>query len=170
MKLCLNLCSLKWLKSRWSRVISLVPLGLWQLYTALAVGCVNWRIRRLSELQKLGSNLFHSEIVDSKKEFFKKTCFDLKMGRLCTFLVVYGACLTGIKWKRYSGCWFLNILWKRQSFLYQHRSLKDSKPNFWYIFFLMYPYLLLLLQVLYWMDSNLSWKELLNAWSYKISP
>ena len=113
-KLCLNLCSLKWLKPRRSRVISLIPLGLWQLYTELAVGLIKWRIfflnvRKLSELQRLGSNLFHSEIVDGKKEFSTK-CFYLKLGRLCTFLVVYGACLTGTKWKRYSRCWFLNIL------------------------------------------------------------
>ena len=29
------------------------------------------------------------------------------MGKLCTFLVAYGARPTGIKWKTYSGCWFL---------------------------------------------------------------
>ena len=43
-KLCLNLCSLKLLKPRRSRVISLIPLALWQLYTELAVGLINWRI------------------------------------------------------------------------------------------------------------------------------
>ena len=43
-KLCLNLCSLKRLKPRGSRVISLIPLGLWQLYTELAAGLKNWRI------------------------------------------------------------------------------------------------------------------------------
>ena len=56
----------------------------------------------------------------------KKTCFDLKVGRLCTFLVEYGARRTGIDRKRYSGCWFLNILLKRQNFLYQLRNLREN--------------------------------------------
>ena len=76
-KLCLMLYFLKWLKPRRSRVISLMPLGLWQLYTEFAVGRINWRIfhlnvRKLSELWRLRSNLFLSEIVDGKKEFLKK--------------------------------------------------------------------------------------------------
>ena len=84
-------------KPRRSSVISLITLGLWQFYTELAAGSINWRIfflnvRKFSELRRLGSNLFHSEIVDGKKEFLKKLCFDLKMGKLCTFLVVYGVC------------------------------------------------------------------------------
>ena len=45
-----------------------------------------------------------------KKVFLKELCFDLEMGMLRTFFVVHGARLTGIKWKRYSGFWFLNIL------------------------------------------------------------
>ena len=43
-------------------------------------------------MRRLGSNLFHSKVVDGKKEFLKKLCFDLKMGKLCTFLVAYGVC------------------------------------------------------------------------------
>ena len=43
-------------------------------------------------MRRLGSNLFHSEIVViGKKELLKEICFDLKVGRFCTFLVVYGA-------------------------------------------------------------------------------
>ena len=118
--LSLNLCSLKWLKPRRSRVISLIVLGLWQLYTELAAGLINWRIfflnvRKLSELRRLGSNLFHSEKEDGKKE-------------LCTFLVVYGARLTGIKWKRCSGCCFVK---KARLSL---PAWKYSKPNSWYNF------------------------------------
>ena len=68
-KLCLNLCSLKWLRPRRSFLISSTPLGLWQLYTELAAGLINWRIfflnaRKLSELQRLGSNLFHSNLFN----------------------------------------------------------------------------------------------------------
>ena len=93
-KLCLNLCPLKWFKPRWSRLIILIPLRLWQLYTELAAVFINWRmlflnVRKFSELQRLGSNLFHSEIVDGKKEFLKKLCFDL------TLLLGGGKCESG---------------------------------------------------------------------------
>ena len=81
----------------------------------MAAGLINRRIfflnvRELSESRRLGSDLLFSEIVDGKKEFLKELCFDLKVGRLRTFLIVHGALLTGIKWKRYSGCWYLKIL------------------------------------------------------------
>ena len=42
-------------------------------------------IYRLSELRMTGPSLFHSEIVEEKKEFLKKLCFTLKEGMLCTF-------------------------------------------------------------------------------------
>ena len=115
-KLCLNMCFLKWLIPRRSRVISV------KLYTELAASFTSWRIfflnvRKLSEFRRLGFNLFHSDIVDRKKGFLRQICFDFKMGRLCTFLVAYGARPTGIKWKRYSGCWFLK----------KTRSCKEEK-------------------------------------------
>ena len=115
-KLCFNLCSLKLVKQRRKCIISFVSLWLWQLYKELAeLGLIKWTIfflnvRKLSELRRLGSSLFHSEIVDRKNEFLKKLCFDLKMGRFCTFFFGYWARLTGTKWKIYSGSWFLNIL------------------------------------------------------------
>ena len=40
-ELYLNLCSLKRFKITRSRVISLIPLGLWQLYTQLAAVLIN---------------------------------------------------------------------------------------------------------------------------------
>ena len=57
LKLCLNLCSLKWLKPIRSRAISLILLGLWQLQTELGAGLMSWRIffliiDKLSELQR----------------------------------------------------------------------------------------------------------------------
>ena len=117
--LCLNLCSLKWLKPRQSRVISLIFEGLWQLHTQLVVGLINWRIlfwnvRKLSELWRLETNLFHAEIVDGEKDFLKEVCFVLRLGRLCTVLVVYGARLTGFKCKKL--CSFLITLWKKKKF------------------------------------------------------
>ena len=45
-------------------------------------------IDKLSESRTPGSSLFHLEIVEGKKEFFKKF-FTLKMGMLCIFLQVW---------------------------------------------------------------------------------
>ena len=53
--------------------------------------------KKLSEFRRLGFNLFHSDTVDRKKRVFEtKNGFDLKMGKLCTFLVAYRARPTGI--------------------------------------------------------------------------
>ena len=43
----------------------------------------------LFEFQRVGSKLFHSIIVEEKKEFLKKLCLFLKQGMLSTFLVAY---------------------------------------------------------------------------------
>ena len=76
-KLCLNLNSLEWLKHSRSRLISLVLLGLWKLKTELGAGLMDQRIfflniDKLSELQRPGCGLFHSEIIKGKKKFLKK--------------------------------------------------------------------------------------------------
>ena len=90
-KLCLNLCSRKWLKPSRSLVSNLIPLGLWQL-KRLSDGLINFRILflrilKLLEFLMLWSNLFHSIIVDRKKEFFsKKVCLVLQKEMLCIFL------------------------------------------------------------------------------------
>ena len=60
---------------------------------------MKWRIfflniDKLSELPMAGSSLFHSEIVEGKKEFLKKLCLTLKKGMLCIFLEVWDECLT----------------------------------------------------------------------------
>ena len=73
-KLCLNLCSRKWLKPSRSLVINLIPLGLWQLKRLLADGLINFRILflkilKLLEFLTLWSSLFHSIIVDGKKKY-----------------------------------------------------------------------------------------------------
>ena len=61
------------------------------------------KINGLLEFRRLVSNLFHSMIVDGKKEFLKKLCFVFKKGKVETFLVVHNECLTEIKLKRYCG-------------------------------------------------------------------
>ena len=84
-KLCLNLCSRKWLKPSHSLVINLIPLGLWQLKRLLADGLINFRIfflkiLKLPEFLMLWSSLFHSIIVDGKS--FWKKCLVLRRGIL----------------------------------------------------------------------------------------
>ena len=107
-KLCLNLCSVKWLIPTRSRVISLIPLWLLQLKTLLGEGLINFRIlllksSKLFEFRRVGSKLFHSMIVEWKKEFLKKFCLILKQGMLSTFLVAYACVFSGISLKRYWG-------------------------------------------------------------------
>ena len=75
-KLCLNLCSRKWLRPGCSLVRYLVPLQLWQLNTLFGDGLINFnkfflKALRLAALRRLGSNLFHSITVDAKKELLK---------------------------------------------------------------------------------------------------
>ena len=73
-KLWLNLRSRRRLSLRRSRVISLIPLWLWQLKKPLEVGLKNLRILllkipKLSEFRIAGSGLFHSISVFEKIMF-----------------------------------------------------------------------------------------------------
>ena len=54
----------------------------------------------LSELQVSGSKLFHSFIVEGKKEFLKKLCFVQICEILSEFLVKYLEVDEGTNWKR----------------------------------------------------------------------
>ena len=56
---------------------------------------------KLFEFRRVGSKLFHSMIVEGKKEFLKKLCLILKQGMLSTFLVAYTWVFSGISLKRY---------------------------------------------------------------------
>ena len=103
-KLCLNLCSLRWLRPSLSLVISLIPLGLRISKTEFGEGRMKLSIFSLKteillEFLRLGSKLFHSIITDGKKEFLKKLCFVLIRGILLSVLVAYGVHLTGMRWK-----------------------------------------------------------------------
>ena len=79
------------------------------------------------------------------------------------FLVEYKVSLTGIKLKIYWGCSLFKTLWKKQSFLYQLRTRRDSKPISWYIFSFKEPLMASVKagHALHWIDSSFSWKELL---------
>ena len=68
-KLCLNLCSRKWHIPTCSRVISLI-LG----KGLLNFGILFLKTTKLFEFRREGSKLFHSMIVEGKKEFLKKLC------------------------------------------------------------------------------------------------
>ena len=67
---------------------------------------------KLSTFLRPGYNLFHSMIVDGKREFFKKLWFFLKRRIFSAFLVEYNLRLTRIKLKSIE-----NV----QSFLFQNR-------------------------------------------------
>ena len=75
-------------------MINLIPLLLLQLKTLLEEGLINFRIlflktTKLFEFQRVGSELFHSTIVEGKREFLKKLCLILKKGMLSTIFVAY---------------------------------------------------------------------------------
>ena len=77
---CLNLRSRKWLRPSRRLVINLIPLGLWQLKKLLADDLINRSILflktfKLLEFLMLWSSLFHSTIVDGKKELLNKVLF-----------------------------------------------------------------------------------------------
>ena len=136
-KLCLNLCTLRWLKSNLSLVISFIPIGLWQLKVLLGVGRMNCKmlfLRRvkLSELVIPLSRLFHSITLDGKNKLLKKICLTLNLGMLSIlFLVLYAVLAVGVLFDIYLGDWFLVILKKQQSFLNHRRCFRDPKPNSW---------------------------------------
>ena len=76
-KLCLNLCSRRWLKPNLKLVNKLTRLGLWQFKTVLPEGCMKLKsaflkIFKLSELWIFRSSLFHSITAEGNKEFWKK--------------------------------------------------------------------------------------------------
>ena len=116
-KLCLNLCSRRWLKPNLNLVNNLTPLGLWQLKTVLPEGRMKFKsiflkIYKLSELRIFRSSLFHSITVEGKKEFRKKLCFTLNRGILLVFLVLYVLTEVGIILNRYFGHLYLKTLKK----------------------------------------------------------
>ena len=82
-KLCLNLCSRKWLRPRRSLVMYFVFFQLWQLNTLFRDGLINFNkffleTLRPAVLRGLGFKLFHSITVDGKKRIFEKVIFSLK--------------------------------------------------------------------------------------------
>ena len=84
-KLCLSLCSEKWLKHSLNLVINLIQLRLWQLKIDFSDALINFKILFLkaayySEFHMLKSKLLYSITVDHKKEFLKKNIFGIELG------------------------------------------------------------------------------------------
>ena len=103
-KLCLILCSHKWLRPVRSFVTSLIPLWLWQLKKLFKVSLMNWKtffwkMWKLFSSQRLGYNFFHSITFEGKNKFLKKLCFILNKGTLSIFLVLKTEFRCGIYWK-----------------------------------------------------------------------
>ena len=104
-KLCRNLCSRMWLKPKCNLVIILVAFGSWQISMLFGLDRMNFKILllktpTLSELWISGSRLFHSFIVEGKKEFLKKLSFVRIWEILSEFLVKYLEVDGGTNWKR----------------------------------------------------------------------
>ena len=75
-KLCLNLCSFRWLNPILNLVRYLIPRGLWILKILFGKGLIKSRICFLKTWNESAfftkqSNLFHSVIAEGKKEFLK---------------------------------------------------------------------------------------------------
>ena len=82
-KLCLNLCSCRWLRPSRIRVIYLIATGFWQSKNELEEGRMNLNMLLLKTLQlsyllRLGSNLFQSFIAEEKKELLKKSAIEIR--------------------------------------------------------------------------------------------
>ena len=114
-KLCLNLCSFKWLKPILRRDRGFSPNGLFMLKTFLEFDLIKFnkcflKMSKEAELRISRSRLFHSFITDGKKEFLKKLCVTLKGVMLSEFLVVCNLLLLGNKSNKYGSGLLLIIL------------------------------------------------------------
>ena len=116
-KLCLNLCSFKWLRPKWRRMWKINPFGRLTLKTLLLRGFIKSKIFFLKveykrELRISESNLFHSTNADGKKELRKKLFLILNWGitKFWQFLVWYEMLFEGIKSDKYFGDYSLIVL------------------------------------------------------------
>ena len=175
-KLCLNLCSQRWLKPNLNLVNNLTLLGLWQLKTVLSEGRMKFKsvfLKRfkLSEMRIFRSSLFHSITAEGKKEFRKKLYFTLNREILLVFLALYVLTEVGIILNRYFGHLYLKILKKQHSFLDHLLFSRVSTPSSSYSFSLDAPLIAPAIgnAALNWIESSLWWNEALYAWSYMMS-
>ena len=102
-KLCLNLCSLIWLRPTWRRVKKNSPFGWLTLKTLLLQGLIKFKIFFLKvkyegELWISESILFHTTNADEKKELTKKLFLILNwtITKFRLFLVLHEMLFEGI--------------------------------------------------------------------------
>ena len=129
------------------------------------------KTEKLSGFLIWGSRLFHSVIVDGKKELLK--IFVLTRGILCIFRVVYNKRLVRIKLNRYLGFSFSKTLYKKGKAFYTSVYLVGTPTPSLYRFFSSDVPLIAPVKAshaLYWKGSSFSLNGLLKAWSYKTLP
>ena len=125
------------------------------------------KTEKLSDFLGRGSKLFHSIMVDWKKELLKKLCFVFRREVLCIFRVEFNEHLArGIKLKDICSFIFQDLI---KSFLHQRQSWRNSSPNSWYIFSSGVPRIARVKarHALYLIDFSFSLNKLLKAWSYR---
>ena len=100
------------------------------------------KTEKLSDFLGRGSKLFHSNMVDGKKELLKKLCFVFRREMLCIFRVEFNEHLArGIKLKRYLFFHFPRP-YKRGKVFYTSVNLEGIPVPILDIFFLLaYPVL-----------------------------
>ena len=141
---------------------------------------MNWRIfvlnvEKLSELPRLGSSRFHVFAISRGKEWvFQKILFYEDGNVVYCLCSIWHTAQRNLMKTVFKITDFENFV-ERQSFLYQHQSRRDAKPNFWYSFSVFFFFYLIFFfqvapiiarKVLYWTDPSLSWKWLLNTLLY----
>ena len=158
-KLCLNLCSRRWLKSNLNLVNNLTPLGLWQLKVVLPEGRMKLKsffleMLELFELRMFSSSLFHSITAEGKRNF-ERNCALLWIEVYYYYFVLYVLTEVGIILNRYFGYLYLKILKKQHSFLYH--LLFQGFPNLAHHIVSLYVPLIapvIANAALYWMESR----------------
>ena len=163
-----SLCYLKWL----SLVISLIPLGLVAMKRIIwgrsyEIKCFFLKDWNTLTVSKMGAKLFHSIIIDGKKEFLKKLCFVSNKGN-----IAHSSC--SIRCSSYRNEIKKGILgapfWK----IYKRHKVFSTSDKVEGTIDLIIGRFFLLTYLKYscdcWEDiiltgSIFTWKELLKAWS-----
>ena len=172
-KLCLNLCSQRWLKPNLNLVNNLTLLGLWQLKTVLSEGRMKFKsdlkISSFLNCEYLGP-VCSIRLPQKEKRNFERN-YTLNREILLLFLALYVLTEVGIILNRYFGHLYLKILKKQHSSLYHLLFSRVSKPSSLYSFSLDAPLIAPAIAnaALNWIESSLWWNEALYAWSYMMS-
>lgn len=125
-------------------------------------------IFKLSELQIIWSSLFYLITGVRRKEFWQKFCSTLNTRILLVFRVLQVLAELGIVLNRYFGQWYLKILQKHSSFMYNLIVSRVSKSSSLFSFSL--EILLIASAIANAVDSSFCWSVALTFLSYMKSP